>query len=417
MKSISTFAVAVSLVIGGAAVGAPAFAQKKQEQAQQQPQGRQFNFSKEARKALGELQTAAQAGDAAAFPAKLQSAQAVAKNADDRYFIAQMQLAFAQKTNDEAGLSSAVEAILASGGASQEELPRLYRAQADFALKSKQHDKAIAAYRKVLELQPSDATALNNLLVVYRERKAHPQALALIQQMMDASKASGQPLPENIYRLGLQTALDAKMAPQGNNLIKGLLSAYPKNPKNWADSLDVYRSLNRLDDDSALDTFRLMRQTKALQRPNEYVAFADELARRRYYAEARDVVNEAIAAGKLTRTSPSAAAVLQEASGRISGDKAALAGLEARARSDAKGELAFRVAEGYFGHGDFAKAADFYRLALQKGSVDANVVNTRLGIALAQAGRAAEAQAALKAVTGPRADLASLWLLWLSQRG
>jgi predicted Zn-dependent protease len=75
------------------------------------------------------------------------------------------------------------------------------------------------------------------------------------------------------------------------------------------------------------------------------------------------------------------------------------------------------VAEGYYGHGEYAKAAEFYRLALQKGSVDANLVNTRLGMALAQAGRKAEAETALKAVTGPRADLAGLWLLWLNQRG
>jgi hypothetical protein len=75
-----------------------------------------------------------------------------------------------------------------------------------------------------------------------------------------------------------------------------------------------------------------------------------------------------------------------------------------------------KIAEGYYGHGDYAKAADFYRLALQKGSVDANLANTRLGMSLAQAGRKAEAETAFRAVTGRRADLAGLWLLWLNQR-
>jgi hypothetical protein len=38
-------------------------------------------------------------------------------------------------------------------------------------------------------------------------------------------------------------------------------------------------------------------------------------------------------------------------------------------------------------------------------------------MALGLAGQKAEAETALRAVTGPRADLASLWLLWLAQRG
>lgn len=101
---------------------------------------------------------------------------------------------------------------------------------------------------------------------------------------------------------------------------------------------------------------------------------------------------------------------------KIAEDRAALPGLDARARSGGNGQLALRLAEGYFGHGDYAKAAEFYRLAVQKGGIDANLANTRLGIALALAGQRAEAETALKAVTGPRQEIASYWLLWLNKR-
>jgi hypothetical protein len=37
-------------------------------------------------------------------------------------------------------------------------------------------------------------------------------------------------------------------------------------------------------------------------------------------------------------------------------------------------------------------------------------------MALALAGQRAEAEAAFRSVTGPRAELASLWMLWLAQR-
>ena len=48
--------------------------------------------------------------------------------------------------------------------------------------------------------------------------------------------------------------------------------------------------------------------------------------------------------------------------------------------------------------------------------IEAGLGNTRLGAALAMAGQRAEAEAAFRAVTGPRAELAQLWLLWLSTR-
>ena len=69
----------------------------------------------------------------------------------------------------------------------------------------------------------------------------------------------------------------------------------------------------------------------------------------------------------------------------------------------------------YYGYGQYAEAAELYRAALQKGGEDAGLVNVRLGAALALAGQRAEAEAAFRAVTGgDRAELAQLWLLWLS---
>ena len=111
-----------------------------------------------------------------------------------------------------------------------------------------------------------------------------------------------------------------------------------------------------------------------------------------------------------------AAQLLSIVSGRIAEDRASLAGVDTKARAAANGTLAMKTAAAYFGYGDYAKAVDLYRVALQKGGVDANVVNTRLGIALALAGQKAEATTALQAVTGTRADLAQLWLAWMNQR-
>lgn len=413
MKIVSSLAVAAALTIG-AVSAAPALGQGNAA-AQPAAEQRKFNFTKGAQKALSDLQKAANAGDAATYPAALAAAQAAAKNSDDRYFIAQMQLSFASKTNDDAGKRAAVDAIIASGGAQPSELPRLYRAQGDFAMNAKDNAKAAAAYSQLLQLEPNNTDVLNNLVLLHREQKNYPAAMELIRKNIDTAKAAGQPVPEKVYRLGLQTALDGNMNQQILPLTREFLAAYP-NQQNWAVALDLYRQSSKADDATLVDTFRLMRSAKALDQANEYLALADALAQGRYYAEARDVVNEGIAAGKYNASNASAAAILKEVSPKIAEDKAALSGLEARARSGANGDLALRVAEGYYGHGDYRKAAEFYRTALQKGGVDANLVNTRMGMALAQAGQKAEAEAALKAVTGARADLAGFWLLWLNSR-
>ena len=77
--------------------------------------------------------------------------------------------------------------------------------------------------------------------------------------------------------------------------------------------------------------------------------------------------------------------------------------------------LAAQTAEAYLSQGNYAKAAELYRTALSKGGVNADEVNTRLGIALANGGDKAGAQAAFAAVKGqPRADIAALWTTWIN---
>ena len=80
------------------------------------------------------------------------------------------------------------------------------------------------------------------------------------------------------------------------------------------------------------------------------------------------------------------------------------------------GAQARAAADAFFAFGQYADAATLYQAALQKGGEDPNLVNSRLGAALALAGRRPEAEAALHAVTGPRADLAGFWLVWLAHR-
>jgi hypothetical protein len=55
-------------------------------------------------------------------------------------------------------------------------------------------------------------------------------------------------------------------------------------------------------------------------------------------------------------------------------------------------------------------------VAATKTGEDRNLLNLRLGASLAMAGQRAEAETALRAVSGESSDLAKLWLAWLARR-
>jgi Flp pilus assembly protein TadD len=76
-----------------------------------------------------------------------------------------------------------------------------------------------------------------------------------------------------------------------------------------------------------------------------------------------------------------------------------------------------RIGDRYYAMGDYAKAADLYRMAMGKPGVDGAVANLHLGMALARSGDKAGATTALNAVTGPRADIAKFWLAYVNQHG
>jgi hypothetical protein len=74
-----------------------------------------------------------------------------------------------------------------------------------------------------------------------------------------------------------------------------------------------------------------------------------------------------------------------------------------------------RIGDRYYGMGNYAKAIELYRMAMGKPGVDPAIANLHLGMALARSGDKAGATTALNAVTGPRADVAKYWLIYINK--
>jgi predicted Zn-dependent protease len=391
--------------------------QQQQEQQQQQQGHMQITgLSRQESDAVMPTYQAVQRQDWAAAAATLPAAQAAVSSSAGRYVVGQLQFQIARGTNNNQMLAQAIDAMIDSGGAPAEQLERLRAAKADLALSATASSDPAAAEGQLTQLlaaDPNNVQRLMQLAEVKERLNKHQEALDLYKRAIAASGASGQAVPQDMYRRALAIAYGARMAQPAAELSSELITAYPTQ-ENWRDSLRVYRALN---DDLAsdLDLFRLMRAAGALTSESEYVNYAEAARRAVAFGEVKAVLDEAFAHNAIQASN--AAQVRQMQTGavsRIAEDRASLAAEAQNAMNASNGQAALRIGDAYFGYGQYADAARLYRAALQKGGQDANLVNIRLGEALAMGGQRAEAEAAFRAVTGPRQSLANFWLLFLA---
>ncbi|HEY0412148.1 MAG TPA: hypothetical protein VGD66_03285 [Allosphingosinicella sp.] len=420
MKSVSRFALAVALVVGGGAVVATSAAEAKKAQPAAPAAAanqRQFKLSKEERAALEPVQKAVTAKDWPTASAALAAGDAAAKSGDARYVLGYLQLQIGLGTNDEAMQARGIDTIIGSGTVPAADLPQLVQNQAALALRAQpvNQQKAEAAFTRLTELTPNDPEAFVNLAKLKNDMHKPQEAVALLDRAIQIKKASGQTVDSSWYRYALKLAYDGHMAPQALKISRDLIAAYPTK-ENWRDGLLIYRDLVNLDKTANIDLLRLARTAGALNGERDWFELAEALDNAGLPGEAQATLQQGSAAKMVDLNKPAFRDLMRSATGRIAADRASLGASETKAMSSATGTLALNTADAYFGYGDYPKAIALYRTALSKGGVDANVVNLRLGMALAQSGSRAEAETAFHSVTGPRSDIAAFWLTWLSQR-
>jgi tetratricopeptide (TPR) repeat protein len=419
MTSVSRIALGVTFALAGASLlpAAPASAKPAAAPAAPAaPQQRKYNLSKEERAALAPVQKAIVAKDWATAAAALPAAQAAAQSADAKYAIGQFKLNIGLGTNDERMQADAIDTLLASGGAEASELPNLYHNQAALALRQNNAAKAESAFTHLMEVNPNDSDAIVSLAKIKADNRKPAEAIALIDRAIAAKRATGQPVDETWYKYGLKLAYDGKLGPQAVKFSRDLVSAYPTK-ENWRDSLLVYRDYGNLDAAGKLDLLRLMRVSKSLAGERDWYDYADAVNSAGFPGEAKAVIDEGVAMRMIDPKKQAFAELGRVAGARIAADRASLSADAAKAMAGSAGMPALKIGDAYYGYGDYAKAADFYRAALAKGGVDTGTAQLRLGMSLAQAGNRAEAETAFRAVTGQKSDLAAYWLAWLSQRG
>jgi Tfp pilus assembly protein PilF len=404
---------ALGIVLAIASVPAAAQLTRSQESDKpmaQQPQSKPGDVkpSSGALKAIVELQNAVKANDTANIPAKLAAARAVAKTKEDNYLIGVFQRQAALNAKDVAGLAMAVQALEASTYLDATKLAALYMDLGIQQFNAKQTALAVASFQRAATLTPNDYGAIELLAQAKSAAGQNAEAASLFQQTIKARIAAGQKPTEDVYRRAVQAAYDSQ-SPSAIELGRQWVSAYPS-PDSWRNAILIYRNVTKPDVEGTLDLLRLMQTMNALSKAADYNLFATAAADQQNYVEAQAVIDAGIAAKQVDPASPLFRDIVV---GLKSKPKLTEADLVAATKMAQSGAAMVRVGDRYFGMGQYAKAADLYRGALAKGGVDKDIANLHLGMALARSNDKAGATAAFNAVTGPRADIAKYWLLYL----
>jgi Tfp pilus assembly protein PilF len=374
---------------------------------------RHYNLSRDEQRAFQPVLVAAAAHDWAAAQTALATAAPQARSADARYLVGQLHLQIGVGTNNTQLEAQAIDELLASGGALPDEMRRLYANQFEFAVQAGDTAKAENAANHLDEINPNDPDRL--LRHVSLRVAAHDMAgaLAVYQQAVQARQAANQPIPVE-WRQQMASIAYHGQLPQTVALMREWLMAAPT-PVLWHDSLVIYGETVSADSSMKLDIYRLVRAAGAMRSERDFILLADAAGDVRAIGEVKAVLEEGLSRNLMTRNAEYARERLAAVNPRIAADRASLPTERAAALAGADGQVALRLGDSYFGYGDYAQAAELFRAALQKGA-NAGLANMRLGEALAMAGQRAQAEAAFRQVSGPRAEIAQYWLFWLSTR-
>lgn len=418
MKMVSRTALGFALALGIAsgAMVAPAVAKDKDKKEAASEQ-RKFKFSKKAQKALGEAQTAQQKGDNDTALAKIREAEAAAETPDDKYMANALKINVALAKQDNTLLEEGLKGSIDSGSSPPEEKLKFQRSLAALAVQRNDVQGALQVYEQMAAEHPGDADIVVGLGEMYNRAGRTSEAVATIDKAIKAKQATGQPVEEAWYKRALALAYDGKLAGQVLPASLALVQAYPSTT-NWRDVLVIFRETAGLDDQANLDVMRLMYDTNSLTGERDYFEYAETADKRGLAGEAQIVIDTGTKKGALSAGKPYVKELVGIVTPKVKGDRASLPRLEKESHADKTGRMAKATGDGYLGYGENAKAVEMYRLALEKGGIDAAEVNTRIGIALARSGDKAGAEAAFNAVQGgKRGDIAKLWLAHLNSAG
>lgn len=403
---------ASGMALGATTLATPAFAKDKKDA---KAEGNSKAFAQAYEPFLAIINNPS--GDFASAKAMIPTIQASLQNGADKNTFGRALIALGTKLKDPALQQQGIQLALDGGQVAPEQVGMFHFFLGKFAYDAKNYAEARTQFLAAQQAGYTENDPRPAIAETYFNGGQPAEGLKYLGDAIRQEQTAGRQAPVDWIRRGLAVAYQAKLAPQATEFSTMLVKADPSQ-KSWLQSLQVVRALNRFDAAEDLDLLRLMRVTGALSDRSEYVAYVQAADPRRSAGEVLAVLDDGVKAGKLTTSDQVYTEAKASATPRVASDRKDAPVLAADAKAAANGITAQGAGDAYYSFGDYAHAAEMYKLAVDKGGLkDRDLTLTRLGIAQAQAGQLAEAKATLQQVTGVRAPIARMWLAYVESKG
>jgi Tfp pilus assembly protein PilF len=318
------------------------------------------------------------------------------------------------QTKDYKGAEEALARAVASGFVAEADVPQRNKALAQINYQLQDYAKAVEYGDKYLAAAPGSADI--GALVAQSKflQKDYAGARATVEQI-----TAGAAKPdEQLLLIGLRSNYELKDRPGTVRSLEALVRHYPA-AKYWEDLLTNQLYETKADRDLRA-LYRLIVDTKTVNRPEEYSEAASTLMTGGFPSEAKQLLEQGVAAGVFQgEPLARAQADLARAKSAADADRKELPGADQALAAAKTGNEMVAMGKLFFSVGEYGKAADAIQKGLAKGGVaDVDDANMLAGIALSRAGKSAEALAAFDAVKDAKlAEVARLWKLHVETSG
>lgn len=409
-------ALATGAVVATGIVADPAQAQRKKKKGKPQYSKEfiaVFNPINEAQKTEG--------ADVNSLKAQIPGLIAAAVSPDERMVAGQTAYNLGIKASDQQLQFDGLKMMLASEKVELEKLGQFNFIAFQLARALEQHGESRNYLQQAINYNFTSGNVNPTMMQIelsetYFREENYAAGLASLKAAISEREASGQKVDEAWYRRGLGISFNNDIKPDVYDFLQGWIAAYPSQG-NWRDAVNITRQTNEYGAAETLDIMRLGFRLDTLQDKIEFIDYIEAADPRRLPKEVKDVIDHGYATGRVTRNDIYVAESLQTASSRIAADRADLPAIEREANGGGA-DLRTLLAAGdvFLSYGQAGKAEGFYAKALAKPGVNADLVNTRLGITQVDQRKLAEATATFAKVQGARAPIAQLWTAYVETK-
>jgi hypothetical protein len=374
-----------------------------------------FHLTRDVREAALQAQQAIAQSNYPTASAYLNQVAAQARTDSDRFVIARLQLDIANRTFNTAAQTAAINALLANPLLGSEQAAELYYHRARLSYHAQNLDAARTDLQAAIDRGTSNPRIFIAMSGLLGDQGDNAGALAMFDRALAINQTAGIATPVAWYRRAISFAQQLGQQPRVLQLGQMMLAAYPTQ-RNWRDVAIQHRAAYAADPESVMDLWRLQAAAGALTGEFDYRDYARAARAVQAPAEIERIVQAGRAAAMLDGGNSEIASLDRGTTRAAQGLRSALPGRAQAAAGATTGAEALSAANDYLSLGEYAAAAPLYRTAIEKGSIDAEFANLRLGIALAMSGDADGARTALDQVTGVRASVARLWRVYVDTR-